>query len=298
MPSPAPSYNTEKARVADPAGRAVPGFKYAQGAGRLTTAGEKGGVLGTRMFENAPILKYTGPVADRLIGGNGLYYKARTLLATPYAYGPVRVAGTAVGQAGVMSAKIRATAATETAIGGQKGALAQAIDKYHNLDYVNVAMEHRLGFSVFGHHVAPGLDTLAWFLHPPLSGVGQVSAGVGADVAKAHTAGWDDAFGPSTGYAVSIERGVNVANRGKGGAGYQTFNDLVKAAGGKANFDEIWLSSIAKHAAGLYADNEFSKLSEEDKWAMMHDINPEANFLDETQIKRMLAHEALMSNDR
>ena len=219
--------------------------------------GEAGGLLS---YPGTPILRYAGPVADRMIGSDGLYYKARTLLATPYAYGPVRVAGTTVGQVGLAGAKIRGIGAAEGLIGGDQSQLTQNINNYHGIDYIDAAIANKLQFTVLGHHIRPGLDTLAWVLHPPLSGPGMVSAGLGRDIGSGHDF-VNTALGPSTGFSVSIERGVNAANPGK----HMDYQDLVDHFGGATNFQKFWIPKIMyQHAAAHYAELAASKAAPED----------------------------------
>jgi hypothetical protein len=222
-----------------------------------TSGNTPGGVLG--FVPKTPILRLAGPVVDQTLGKDGLYYRARTLLASPYALPPVRVAGTAMGQLGVAGAKIRGVAAAENAIGGQTSPLQAQLNKYNVVDSLDHAIQNKLAFTVLGHHFRPGINTLVWFLHPPISGSGAISHSIADDLGNGHQA-LDDMLGPSTGFAVNIERGVNGAHPGK----YMTYQDLIDHFGGTANFAKFAIPKIAQHAATHFAEKELSTLSAQD----------------------------------
>jgi hypothetical protein len=223
------------------------------------------------MFTNIPILKYASPAVGKIIGGpgvvegetladqlagKGLYYKARTLLATPYAYGPVRVAGTAIGQLGVAGAKTRAVGNIESKIGGQTSALQAATDKFQKIDYYD-AMLRRLTYNASGGHVALGLDSLAWVLHPPLSGVGQVSAGVGQDITNT-TDMLHRAIGPYNSLAAHIENGVNTVRED---SKYLTHDDIIREFGSPENYLEAMSTEVRRAASVHAAELLISKMS-------------------------------------
>ena len=226
------------------------------------------------LYTNTPILKYTGPVVGKIIGGGtrdaegklvrselGLYYKARSLLATPYAYGPVRVAGTAVGQLGVAGAKVRAIGNIESKINpaGTPSSLQQAIDRYQAIDYYD-HMLRRYTYNASGGHMAVGLDSLAWILHPPLSGTGQVSAGIGQDITNTNNL-FGNALGNPTSLAAHIERGVNMSQRGQK---YLTHAQIMSRFDTPEHFDEFWINQIARYAAAHDAELRMSKMSGQD----------------------------------
>ena len=248
------------------------------------TGGNPTGLLSRAATTNVPILRMTGPVVDKLASGDGFYYRARTLLASPYAAVPTRVAGQAVGQLGLAGAKVRAIGGAESLAQGQTSALQSSIDHMQTINQFDAALQKRLGFTVLGHHFSPGINTLAWILHPPLSGPGSVSESIGKDVTGANQA-IQDALGPSTGYGLHIERGVNMV-RNKGGE-YMTHSDLVNAAGGEKPFLEFWTNKVFQHAAIHYAEVEWPKLSQGDQADMI------GQFHDEMAAKNALATEAL-----
>ena len=210
----------------------------------------------TGIIPATPILRYTGPVADKLIGTDGLYYRARTLLAQPYRLPPVRVLGTAVGQAGLAGAKVHGVAAGESVLGGRTSELQAAIDRVKVINNADVGVQNKLAFTVAGHTIKPGIDTLAWFLHPPISGTGTLSESVGHDLGSFHKAA-NDALGPHTGFSVSIEHGYNYAHVG---GKYMKFQDLVNHLGGDSAAIKFWVPKIAQHAAGHYADMEEQRI--------------------------------------
>ena len=186
------------------------------------TGGNPTGVLSRVAARNNPILRLTGPLVGQLDDGSA-YYKARTLLASPYQVGAVRTAGTGIGQLGYQGLKTQGVASLTTAVGGQKSQLQQSIDHMQTINQFDDALQTKLGFTVLGHHIAPGLNTLAWVLHPPMDGPGQLSASVGKDVTGANQA-IINTFGDQTGLGIQIERALDMVSKGK-------FMLLVRGAG-------------------------------------------------------------------
>ena len=225
------------------------------------TGGKPTGILSRTATTNNPILKMTGPVVDQLASKDGFYFKARNLVASPYRYGPVRTAGTAIGQLGIAGAKVQANASLGTALQGQTSDLQSAINHMRAINQFNDALQTKLGFTVLGQHFSPGINTLAWFLHPPFDGPGALSEGVGRDVSKTNEHVLD-AFGDSTGFGIQIERAVNA---GLPRTQHVTLDQLVDQAGGPANFNHFWTDKILQHAAAHLAEVKWSELGAQEQ---------------------------------
>jgi len=235
---------------------------------------------------NVPILRMTGPVADKIAGGDGYYYRARTILAAPYAVPGVKVLGTAVGQVGLAGAKIRAAGSAESLVGGQTSPLSDAIDKYQNINQFDQAVQNKLQFTAFGHTFRPGINTLAWVAYPQLDSMGTVSASIGRDVTQLNDA-VQHAFGPTTGLGLSIERGVNWTKTGDQRLSY---DDLVQMAGGPSHFAQFWTSKIFEHAAARLAEDEWSKMPAQEQAAM---LGSGVDFQDRAAVMSDLANQKL-----
>lgn len=235
---------------------------------------------------NVPILRMTGPIADKIAGGDGYYYRARTLLAAPYAVPGVKVAGTAVGQLGLAGAKIRGIGTAESLIGGQTSPLSDAIDHYQTINQFDDAVRNRLQLNAFGQHFSFGLNTLAWVLHPELGGNGAVSASVGRDLTDFNTH-VQDALGPRTGFGMSIERGVNWT---KHGDQRLTYDEMVNMAGGPSHYAQFWASKVFEYSAAKLAEQEWSKMPPQEQAYL---VGP-GGFQDPAAVKADLANGYLM----
>lgn len=218
-------------------------------------------LLSRQAGANVPIIRMSGPVSDAIAGGRGYYYRARTLLAAPYAVPGVRVAGTAVGQAGLAGAKIRGIASLESVVGGQTSPTSEAINHFQSINQLNDAVEKRLQGTAWGHHFDLSLNDLAWILHPPLDGPGGISDTVGSDMTGLNQAS-NSVFGPTTGFGLSVQRGVNWTKHGDQALSY---DDLVNQAGGPQNFAQFWSSKIYQHAAIHLAESNYAKMNPDDQ---------------------------------
>ena len=221
-------------------------------------------VAATKAFGNIPVLSRVGPWIGDLADADGLYYRTRTLLATPSAFLPVRVAGVAMGQAGLIGTRLRAGAAASKITAGQPTALSQAVENSRALDGIDAAMRNRLQFTAFGHHVQLGLDTLPFLLHIPTSAALEPSSTVGREV-TGYTNAITHAMGPSTSLAAQIERGTGA-----------DLNDLIKGLGGTERFGRYWTYKVYQHAAAHYAETELARLPDELKGESEQD---DLNFL-------------------
>ena len=238
-----------------------------------TVAGEAKPLLGRALPDslltpestvNQPILRMAGPVADKIAGGDGYYYRARTLLASPYAVPGAKVAGTAVGQFGLAGAKIRGAASLESVVGGQQSNITQAINHFQSVNQFNAAVQNRLAFNAFGHHFTPGLNTLAWVMYPPFDSAGTVSHAIGSDLTGFNDS-VQEALGPRTGFGISIDRGVNWTKHGDQNVDYA---EMVKMAGGPQHFSQFWGNKIFEHAAAHYAEREFRDMPDYEQSAL------------------------------
>lgn len=140
----------------------------------------RSGLPNSAIFANMPLLRQISPVVGRLADSDGLYYQARTLLAKPYMYPAVRVAGRLGQDTMVGGAALRGVANAENATGAGNTE-SQDITNEHVMDTVNSNLE-RIDGTPFGHHFSIGLNDLALVLHGPLSGADTVSSRVGNQV--------------------------------------------------------------------------------------------------------------------
>lgn len=191
---------------------------------------------GSNVFDQIPVLGRTGAVLGSLADENGMYYKARSLLAQPYRLPAVRAAGDAVGQLGVYGAKVRGVAAlsgdSELAKAVQDSRVGEVADQFL----------HRVTAPVFNDKFSVGLDDLAFLLHPTTLGGGQtVSQTIGSQ-----TSSVVDAISHALGDTGAIAE----AERGTG----KSWPDLVKAFGGETNAYQWLAKQVKEHAA--YADSE------------------------------------------
>lgn len=203
-----------------------------------------GGALGylsaTNVLRNIPVLSNTGPVIDSLLDADGLYYKTRNLVATPYRYAPVRVAGAAFQDATLLGAKARGLAALQSGPLGTDTTMSRAVQGEHAFSAVDDAIKHRLDFTILGAHIAPSINDLMFFLHGP-TGEGPVpetkSSAVLAGDFNGVLGAYHAALG-DPGWAAATERitGVPVAKQ-------------IEAAGGLENWTDFWGHKVADHAA-------------------------------------------------
>lgn len=234
--------------------------------GGIATGGALGYLSATNALRNIPVLGNTGPLIDSLADADGLYYKTRNLVAAPYKYAPVRVAGAAFQDATLLGAQARGLAALQSGPLGYQNEMTQGVQGERTFSAVDDAIKHRLDFTILGQHIAPSLDDLMFFLHGPtskfipgtskLDETGQAIAGTAIKVPEARTSSvvgtafnsilsaYHDALG-DPGWAGAIERitGKSIAA-------------LIREAGGLANFNEFWSNKIADHAAYWAAENE------------------------------------------
>lgn len=222
----------------------------------VESGGERAPLLSPKAAASVPILRMTGPVADKIAGSEGYYYRARTLLAAPYAVPGVKVAGTAVGQLGLAGVKIRGIGAAESVVGGQQSPLDRAIQHFQAVNQFDDAVQNRLQLNAFGMHFRPSINTLAWVLHPPLGGgPGAVSRTIGKDITGLNDT-IQEATGPSTGLGLSFERGINWTKHGDQRISY---DELVKMAGGPTQLNQFILSKTFEHVAAHLAEQKWAK---------------------------------------
>lgn len=213
----------------------------------LTEGAARRGILNTRMFQNAPLLRQVGPAVGRLADADGLYYKARTLLATPYALPQVRVAG-ALGQRYILAgAGLQLGAQVGPHIGVEND-ITRNIRDTNVMDDVDMALGRMYG-NPDSHLFSRAVDTLGLVLHGPL-GSTAASTSVG-DKVQQFTDGINDFIG-HYGAEGAFQRGVAKAT----GQRFTPINDLHKAFGGEDQFNRFMANKIADLAASHYAQNQ------------------------------------------
>lgn len=190
---------------------------------------------------NLPVLSKAGPWVGRLADADGLYYKARTLLAQPYRIQGVRTAGEITGHLQAYSLKVTGAAGVAGALTGGRDPQARAVFGEHLLDPVDDAIRHRLSVRAFGKQFSVGMDDLALALHPPIGhGAGTLLERDAATLGD-HVQG---ALG-RVGIQGQIERGM----------GGLRFDDLTALAGGNPARAAKWLSyKVREMAAWHYGE--------------------------------------------
>ena len=198
-----------------------------------------GAVIPKRAYGNLPILGRTGPMIEKTLANDGLYYTARTKLATPYQFGAVRAAGTTLSQAQAFSLKAHAVSYLESKFGPDAGAIQQAISTSHPLDPINASLNAHLKIGGFGLD----LDDLMWVLHGPMKvgaegGVKNTLIGDADRINEAVT----NAFG-QIGALAHVEYGTG-----------KTYNELLAMAGGQARLNTWIETQVKQHAAYMHAE--------------------------------------------
>lgn len=205
------------------------------------------GLLNTRMFSNIPLLKQVGPQVGRLYDADGLYYKARTLLAAPYALPQVRVAG-ALGQRYMIGgAAINLAADAESAL-GIDNEFTRNVQNTNVIDDVDLAVGKVFGnpeSHVFSHAV----DALGFVLHGPL-GTTANSTAVG-DKVEALRQGMNTLIG-NYGVEGSWQRAVSTATNGQ----HVPVTDLHAAFGDEELFHRFMANKLADLAAAHHAQRQ------------------------------------------
>jgi hypothetical protein len=216
--------------------------------GGLTGAALGGDRLPSRAFQNLPVLKNTGPVLGKLLDSDGLYYKARTLAASPYQYGAVRLAGEALAAGQAFSLKAHAVGALEHSLSGSDtGSINQSIQSVHPLDPINASIGNALAFTALGHTFHPDLDLLMNVLHGPVGGAGSITQSLGD---TSGTAGkFVNAALQRLGHTAQVEMGTG-----------KSYQDLVGMAGSEDRAN-LWIGmKVRQHAAYQYAEQEYTNL--------------------------------------
>lgn len=199
-----------------------------------------GGLSTTNVFRNIPVLGNTGPTIGELGGDiSGYYYKTRSLLATPYKYAPVRVAGQTFQDVTLLGAKARGLAALQSGPLGTTNAMTQGVQNEHAFSAIDDAIKHRLDFTILGAHIAPSINDLQFFLHGPVhAGTPETRT---SDVVAADFNGIIHAYSSALtdpGWSAAISRITGKS---------QARN--IADAGGLANYNEFWGHKIADQAA-------------------------------------------------
>lgn len=237
----------------------------------------------TRVFDNIPVLGNTGPVIDALVGDEGFYYKTRSLLAKPYSYAPVRVAGAAFQAGTLLGAEARGAAALQSMISPDGTTMSRAVQGTHTLDAVNDAVKFRVPY--LGQI---DLNALQFFLHGPtnefIKGTEmavpetKLSRVIGSQ-ANTLLQGYNDALGNMGVHSVA-ERITR-----------KTWGQIVKDSGGLEKANEMWSKIVADHAAWMEAEHS---LAVERHTA---DLPTEIGLSDDTVLPALSArHDAILAD--
>lgn len=200
--------------------RTVFGARTAEEIGRDAA---RSGLVNSRAVQHIPILGRLGPVTGKLADADGVYYKTRTLLASPYRVPALKVGGIAATQGVGLGIQTRSVAAVSSSLTGNdnKTALSEGVQDEHVIDHVDDAIRNATS-GITGHRFSLGVDSLMWVLPG-------VNAGTHA--------------------AEQGERALNRINGALGDVGAigaltratgKSETELVEMAGSRANLD-IWL---------------------------------------------------------
>lgn len=186
------------------------------------------GAIGSPAFTNLPVIGDTGAWVAKIADSDGLYYRMRSLLASPYKLAGVRLAGDTVMQAGLYGAKVRGLAALSEAASSDPAGTA-------------------LSRSVQGEKVVPqSVDNVIWFLHgsdPEL-----LRKVVGSDVSAA-TDVLQNSLARS-GIMSEVERGTG-----------KSVHELSVMAGGPDRLANYVSTKVREFGARSYADHQWESLS-------------------------------------
>lgn len=203
------------------------------------------GILNTRVLQNIPLMRQVGPAVGRLADADGLYYKTRTLLASPYALPQVRVAG-AIGQRYMLAGAGLNLAAQGLQAVGQGNQITQSILGDHTFDTVAQNL-NRITHSGAGTRFDEAVNALGFILHGPLGSTAASTAvgdkvqaltdGMSEFLGKYNAEGaWQNAVAKATGQKTSV-------------------TDLHKAFGSPDLFERYMANKVADLAASHYAQD-------------------------------------------
>lgn len=215
--------------------------------GRAATERLPGGFL-----SNHPIQAWTSPVVGKLTSGDGLYYRARTLLAQPYRIPVVRGAGNAYAAA----IPYGLGAAGQSALAGHfdpNNSLTTSIASDTTLDPLDERLK-AVTSGLTGGHVALGLNDLVWFLHgdlplPGMRGASSQAVGRAVDSVSDHI---NDGLG-KVGANGAITRAMQAVYGKKWTPQYMidtTFQGDVSA------YNHFWTNKLDKLGVARYAEQE------------------------------------------
>jgi hypothetical protein len=213
---------------------------------QAATGAARRGVLNSNVIRNIPLLGQTGPVVGRLADEDGLYYKARTLLAAPYQRPIVRVAGD-IGQRTMLTgAAVRAGAQATQAV-GLGNTETQDVTQGNATNYIDQAINGITGTKA-AHPFTDAVNALGYVLHGPLGDTAN-SVHVGDAVESARNAG-AQMLGQYGAEGI-WERAITKATGRK-----TTIDDLHKSFGSSEEFERFMQMKIADLAAAHHAQNE------------------------------------------
>lgn len=142
--------------------RTVFGGRTAEEVGRDAA---RAGMVNSRVVQHIPILGRMGPVVGRAADADGLYYKTRTVLASPYRVPAIKTGGIAATQGVGLGIKTRVTAAASSKLTGpdDRTNLAAGVQDEHVMDHVDDSIRNATS-GLTGHHFSVGIDDLMWVL--------------------------------------------------------------------------------------------------------------------------------------
>lgn len=204
-----------------------------------------GRLLGSKWVGNLPGLARVTPLVGKLAGEDGFYYRARTFLAQPYRYAPVRAAGQAFSRSQVLGLGLYGQALATSKLPGNTEA--QSVLDTHTFS----AIDHNIanyGPRLFGWSPMD-VNNLALFLHGPIGmgTKGSASQSVGEHVQN-FTNTFTDLLGEK-GVMAAFEQATNL-----------THNQLMQAAEGDSQFLSAFMTSkVLGYAKDWWADHQLGE---------------------------------------
>lgn len=208
---------------------------------------ERRGILNSNVVRNIPLLGQVGPVVGKLADEDGLYYKARTLLAAPYQRPAVRAAGD-IGQRTMLTgAAVRAGAQATQAV-GLGNTETQDVTQGQALSTVDANLDRITG-TPGAHPFTAAVNSLGFLLHGPLGDTAN-SVRVG-DAVQASVDATSDALG-QVGLHGIFQRAIAKAS----GTKMRSVDDLASDFGGQEYLDRFITMKTADLAAAHAAQNQ------------------------------------------
>lgn len=208
----------------------------AQGNGRL---------LGSKWVGNLPGLSRVTPMVGKLAADDGYYYRAKTFLAQPYRFAPVRAAGQAFSRGQVLGLSLYGDALATSKLPGNT--TAQDVLSNHTFDAINQNITN-YGPRLFGWSPMD-INNLMLFLHGP---VGMGTEGSASKAVGQHVQNYLNNFTDLLG-----EKGVSAAFQQATGLNNK---QLLRAADGDSQFLSAFMTSkVLGYAKEWWADRQLGE---------------------------------------